>query len=77
MLRAVSRGLGTEADRGACAKLCRGPQFWSSVVIDRGGGALRVVSEGVSLRFKENRFRRDVLCFTSGGEEAFGDLGDF
>jgi hypothetical protein len=47
------------------------------VVIDRGGGALRVVSEGVSLRFKENRFRRDVLCFTSGGEEAFGDLGDF
>jgi hypothetical protein len=47
------------------------------VVIDRGGGALRVISEGVSLRFKENRFRRDVLCFTSGGEEAFGDLGDF
>lgn len=77
MLRAISRGLGTDAARGACAKLCRGPQFCSSVVFDRGGGALRVISDGVSLRFKENRFRRDVLCLTSGGEEVFGDLGDF
>lgn len=78
MLRGVSRGLGTEADRGAGAKLCLGlgTLLWSSVVIDRAGGGLRVISEGVSLRFKENRFRRDDLCFTSGGEEACGDRGD-
>lgn len=76
MLRGASRGFGTEADRGACAKLCRGMLFRSSVVIDRGGGGFNVISDGVSLRFKENRFRRDDRCFTSGGEEAFsgGDL---
>jgi hypothetical protein len=31
------------------------------------GGGFRVISEGVSLRFKENRCRRDDLLLTSGG----------
>ena len=66
-------------ERGVEVTGWRGPQYASS---EKGGGALRVISEGVSLRFREllRRFRRQDFWRTSGGRASTtgvgGGLGD-
>lgn len=76
MLTDRSRGAGEESEgialwlrgmlsgRGAEAELTRwrGPHSVSA------GGGWRTISWGVSLRFREKRFRREDLWRISGGE---------